>query len=67
VARQYKTDKKIFEYTAKTWTENFAKEQTIDDKIKKLMEMGFDENVCREALERYDQDENLALNFLLGG
>lgn len=54
VARQFKTDKKLFEYTAKTWTENFAREQTIDDKIKKLMEMGFPEEMCREALERYD-------------
>ena len=29
--------------------------------------MGFPEDVCNEALERYDGDENLALNFLLGG
>ena len=29
--------------------------------------MGFPEDVCAEALERYDGDENLALNFLLGG
>ncbi len=41
VARQYKADRKLFEYTAKMWTENFAKEQTIDDKVRKLMEMGF--------------------------
>ena len=39
----------------------------IKSKIKKLMEMGFPEDVCTEALERYDGDENLALNFLLGG
>lgn len=39
----------------------------IKDKVKKLMEMGFPEDVCKEALERYDGDENLALNFLLGG
>jgi ubiquitin-conjugating enzyme (huntingtin interacting protein 2) len=63
----YKNDKKMFEYTAKTWTENFAKETTIEDKVKKLMEMGFDEPTCREALERYDYDEALTLNFLLGG
>ena len=31
------------------------------------MEMGFPEDVCVEALERYDGDEQLALNFLLGG
>lgn len=29
--------------------------------------MGFPEDVCVEALERYDGDEQLALNFLLGG
>ena len=63
----YKTDRKMFEYTAKMWTENFAKQQTIDDKMKKLMEMGFAEDQCKEALERYDFDENLALNYLLGG
>lgn len=32
------------------WTENFAKESTVDDKIKKLMEMGFPEDMCRDAL-----------------
>ena len=57
----------MFEYTAKMWTENFAKESTIDDKVKKLMEMGFPEDMCKDALQRYDYDENLALNYLLGG
>ena len=40
----------MFEYTAKMWTENFAKETTADEKVKKLMEMGFPEDVCKEAL-----------------
>jgi len=31
------------------------------------MEMGFPEDVCLEALERYDGDENMAVSFLLGG
>ena len=57
----------MFEFTAKQWTENFAKEVTQEEKIKKLMEMGFSQEMCQEALERYDFDENLALNFLLGG
>jgi hypothetical protein len=57
----------MFEYTAKTWTENFAKEITQEDKIKQLMEMGFDAEICREALSRYDWDVTLATNFLLGG
>jgi len=47
--------------------QNYAQEIDIKDKVKKLMEMGFPEDVCKEALERYDGDENLALNFLLGG
>lgn len=29
--------------------------------------MGFPEDMCKEALMKYDYDENLALNFLLGG
>ena len=47
--------------------QNYAQEKDIKAKIKTLMEMGFPEDVCTEALERYDGDENLALNFLLGG
>jgi hypothetical protein len=31
------------------------------------MEMGFDIEICKEALQRYDWDVNLATNFLLGG
>lgn len=31
------------------------------------MEMGFGTDDCKEALERYDWDEERALNFLLGG
>jgi uncharacterized UBP type Zn finger protein len=57
----------LYEYTAKTWTENYAKEVTVKDKIARLMEMGFDETICEEALNRYDGDESLALNYLLGG
>lgn len=57
----------MYEFTAKSWTENFAREVTHADKIKNLMEMGFTEDQCKDALERYDFDENLALNFLLGG
>ena len=58
----------MFEYTAKMWTENFAKETTIQDKVKKLSEITqATEDLCLKALERYDYDENLALNYLLGG
>jgi uncharacterized UBP type Zn finger protein len=63
----YKTDRKLYDHTAKQWTETHAKEITVESKLAKLTEMGFPEDMCKEALERYDMDENLALNFLLGG
>jgi uncharacterized UBP type Zn finger protein len=57
----------LYELTAKQWVQNYAQEVDLSVKVSKLMEMGFPEDVCKEALERYDGDENLALNFLLGG
>jgi uncharacterized UBP type Zn finger protein len=44
----------------------YAKQETEDDKVKKLMEMGFPEDMCKEALNRYDFNEEQALNYLLG-
>ena len=67
VAKQYKTDRELYNLTAKQWVEQYAQEIDITKKMKTLMEMGFPEDVCKEALERYDGDENLALNYLLGG
>ena len=67
VAKQYKTDRELYNLTAKQWVEQYAQEIDITKKLKTLMEMGFPEDVCKEALERYDGDENLALNYLLGG
>jgi uncharacterized UBP type Zn finger protein len=52
---------------AKQWVQQYAVEEDVNKKLKQLIEMGFPEDVCKEALERYDGDENLALNFLLGG
>jgi len=46
--------------------QNYAKQETPAEKIKKLMDMGFAEEVCKDALERYDYNPELALNFLLG-
>ena len=31
------------------------------------MEIGFPEDVCKEAILKFGGDESLALNFLLGG
>jgi uncharacterized UBP type Zn finger protein len=63
----YKSDRKLFEYTAKQWVQNYALEHPNETKVKQLMEMGFPADQCRVALEKYDFDENLALNHLLGG
>ena len=63
----YKANIQEFNAKAAEWTENYAKEVTPEDKVNKIIEMGFDEETARDALERYNYDENLALNFLLGG
>ena len=39
----YKTDINLFNFTAAQWTQNYAKVVTEDDKVQKLMEMGFEE------------------------
>ena len=76
VAKQYKLDIELFNQTAKYWTSNFAtegkepedvKSLTTDDKLSQLWDMGFDEDMAREALERYDDNVELASNYLLGG
>jgi ubiquitin-conjugating enzyme (huntingtin interacting protein 2) len=65
VANMYKNDINMFNNKAAEWTNNYAKEVTPEDKVKKICEMGFPEDVAREALARYDYDENNAINFLL--
>lgn len=67
VATQYKQDNDLYQETAKFWTQQYAMEVTDEEKIKKMMEMGFDEDTCKDALERYDFNEELAINYLLGG
>ena len=67
MARQYKTDINLYNHTAKQWVQNYALEKDLSAKVKQLMEMGFPEDVCLEALERYDGDEQQAVGFLLGG
>ena len=57
----------LYNLTAKQWVQNYAQEKDLSAKVKVLMEMGFPEDVCVEALERYDGDEQAAVSFLLGG
>ena len=67
VARMYKTDMNLFNFTAKQWTQNYAQKKLMnDEKVQNMMAMGFEEQQCRDALARYGFDEQQAINYLLG-
>ncbi|KAG5031886.1 hypothetical protein AAZX31_06G158900 [Glycine max] len=67
VAQQYLKDYQTFVNTARYWTESFAKASSrgIEDKVQKLVEMGFPEARVRSILEAVGGDENMALERLL--
>ena len=66
VAGQYMNDKPLYEKTAKEWTAKYANPDSIQTtKIKMQTEMGFDDNTARKAQEKYNWDENMAINSLL--
>ncbi|KVI06141.1 ubiquitin-conjugating enzyme E2 27 isoform X1 [Cynara cardunculus var. scolymus] len=69
VAQQYLKDYQTFASTAHYWTESFAKTSSlgIEEKVQKLVEMGFPEGLVRSTLEVVDGDENLALEKLCSG
>ena len=68
VAKQYMSDIKLFNETAKHWVEEYAKpERNVQRKVKEIMEMGFTEQQAKEALEKNDEDVQKAINFLIGG
>lgn len=67
VANMYKTDMAEFNWKAAEWTTTFAKEETQEDKVNKILEMGYTEEQAKEALEKYDWSVELAINYLLGG
>ena len=66
VATMYKGDRAEFNRKAQEWVRTFAKEETQDDKVKKITDMGFTEDQAREALEKFDWEEEAAVNSLLG-
>ncbi|GAV62726.1 UQ_con domain-containing protein/UBA domain-containing protein [Cephalotus follicularis] len=69
VAKQYLGDYQTFVGTARYWTETFAKTSSlgVEEKVQKLVEMGFPEALVRSALEASGGDENLALEKLCSG
>ncbi|KAG6487741.1 hypothetical protein ZIOFF_056346 [Zingiber officinale] len=66
VAKQYLREYNTFLATARYWTEAFAKGSSsgIEEKVQKLVEMGFPENLVRSTLKSVNGDENLALEKL---
>ncbi|KAL6839942.1 hypothetical protein ACP4OV_029752 [Aristida adscensionis] len=69
VAQQYLADYSTFVATARYWTEAFAKSAStgMEEKVQKLVEMGFPEDLVRSTLKSVDGDENMALEKLCSG
>ena len=68
VAKQYMSDIKLFNETAKHWVEEYANpERNLKKKIKEITEMGFTEEQAKSALEQNNEDVEKAINFLVGG
>ncbi|KAK4488957.1 hypothetical protein RD792_004748 [Penstemon davidsonii] len=69
VAQQYLREYQTYVGTARYWTEAFAKASSlnVEEKVQKLVEMGFPEALVRSALESVGGDENLALEKLCSG
>lgn len=67
VAEMYKHNRELFVQTAKYWTETFASEKksSNDEKIQKIVDMGFTQEQAKSALEKHNYDETTALNSLL--
>ncbi|CAL5327474.1 unnamed protein product [Camellia sinensis] len=64
VAQQ--VDYQTFAATARYWTETFARTSAlgVEEKVQKLVEMGFPEALVRSTLESVGGDENMALEKL---
>ncbi|GLJ24568.1 hypothetical protein SUGI_0469460 [Cryptomeria japonica] len=69
VAQQYLNDYPKFLVTAWHWTQSFAKRRVLgmEEKVSKFVEMGFDENAVRNALQQLRGDEDMALEKLCSG
>ena len=66
VAKQYLNDYQLFESTAKHWTETYASANLLNKNVEKLVEMGFDEESAKRALDTAGGDLNTAVASLLG-
>ncbi|CAA2939132.1 ubiquitin-conjugating enzyme E2 27-like [Olea europaea subsp. europaea] len=69
VAQQYLRDYPTFMGTARYWTEAFAMTSSlgVEEKVQKLVEMGFPEALVKSTLVSVNGDENMALEKLCSG
>lgn len=59
VAEMFKTDINKFNQTAREWTQMYANvDKQRQEKIKKIVEMGFTESQAVTALDKFSGDEN---------
>ena len=66
VASQYKNNIKLFNETARLWTDECANpKKIVNKKLKNMTDMGFDEKKALEALTKNNMDEEKAINSLL--
>ena len=66
VAQQYTDQKDLFDKTAKEWTLKYANPEAMEKlKIGQLLEMGFEEDIARAALEKHNWDEQAAIHSLI--
>ena len=66
MAKQYLNDYALFESTAKQWTEMYANANGTNKNVQTLLEMGFDEESAKQALDSAGGDLNTAVASLLG-
>mmetsp|Transcript_36404 Transcript_36404/g.48038 ORF Transcript_36404/g.48038 Transcript_36404/m.48038 type:complete len:196 (+) Transcript_36404:44-631(+) len=70
VANMYLSDRETFDNTARFWTETYAarqEEESKDDVVSRISEMGFDSESVLQALSANNWDETAAVNALLSG
>jgi len=65
VAKVYKTNKPLYDKTAKEWTQKYACENYVDPNLKQLLDMGFPEDLCKKALLNTDNNVEQATNWIL--
>ncbi len=67
VANMFKTDKAMFEKTAREWTQKYAMGENPEneEKISKIMQMGFSREQSIEALEKCNWSVSEAIQVIL--